>query len=61
TDPQVKKVYFLMLDQNSYIRGINIPKIINSIIEQQINADKFFSLVKNKKIDFSIIYEIRKY
>ena len=61
TDPQVKKVYFLMLDQNSYIRGINIPKIINSIIEQQINADKFFSLVKNKKIGFSIIYEIRKY
>jgi len=50
-----------MLDQNSYIRGINIPKIINSIKEQQINADKFFNLVKNEKIDFSIIYEIRKY
>ena len=28
TDQQVKKVYFLMLDHNSYVRGVNIPKII---------------------------------
>lgn len=61
TDSQVKKVYFLMLDMNSYIEVKNIPKSINSIKEQQIKADKFFNLIQNEKIDFSIIYEIRKY
>ncbi len=50
-----------MLDQNSYIRGVNIPRIINNIKEQQISANKFFNLVKDEKIDFSISYEIRKY
>ena len=61
SDTNVKKVYFLILDQNSYIRGVNIPRIINSIKEQQINAENFFKLVKTENIDFSIIYEIRKY
>ncbi|MFW9943149.1 MAG: hypothetical protein ACFFFT_19075 [Candidatus Thorarchaeota archaeon] len=61
TDPQVKKVYFLMLDHNSYIQGVNIPKTINSIKEQQINVNEFFNLFKNENIEFSIIYEIRKY
>jgi hypothetical protein len=61
TDPQVKKVYFLMLDHYSYIQGVNIPKIINNVKEQQINVDEFFTLVENENIDFGIIYEIRKY
>jgi len=61
TDQQVKKVFFLMLDHNSYIQGANIPRIINGIKEQQINADKFFNLIKNKQLEFNMTYEIRKY
>ncbi|KKK63404.1 hypothetical protein LCGC14_2994640 [marine sediment metagenome] len=61
TDPQVKKVYFLLLDQNSYIKALNVPKIIKNIKEQQINANKFFSLLEEEKIDYSLIYEIIKY
>ena len=61
TDSQVKKIYFLMLDHNSYIKKTNILKTINNIKEQQVNRDDFFNLVQNEKIDFSIIYEIRKY
>lgn len=49
-----------MLDQNSYTEGADIPKIINNIKGQQTNADEFFNLVKNEKLGFSIIYEIRK-
>ena len=61
TDPEIKKVYFLMLDHNSYIIGMNIRKITKNIKEQQIKADGFFNLIKNEKISFNIIYEIRKY
>ncbi len=61
TDSRVKKVYFLMLDQNSYVRGINIPKIIKSIREQQINRENFFNLLKKEKIEYNLIYEIIKY
>ncbi len=61
TDTMVKKVYFLILDHNSYVIGMNVPKIISNIKEQQVNPDRFFQLIKTEKLDFSIIYEIRKY
>ena len=61
TDPEVKKVYFLLLDHTSYIIGKNIPKIINSLTEQQITTDTFFSLVNTEQLNFSTMYEIRKY
>lgn len=61
TDPQVKKVYFLLLNSNSYIIGLNIPKIMKSITEHQLNAATFFDLVNNEQLKFSILYEIRKY
>ena len=58
---EVKKLYYLMLDHNSYIIGMNIPRIIKGVKEQQISTNEFFSLIRNEKLDFSIIYEIRKY
>ncbi len=61
TDLQVKKVYFLLLNSNSYIIDKNITKIMKSITEQQLNGATFFDLVTNEKLKFSILYEIRKY
>ncbi|MFX1494817.1 MAG: hypothetical protein ACFFBZ_11085 [Promethearchaeota archaeon] len=61
TDIMVKKVYFLMLDHNSYVIGMNVPKIISNIKEQRVNPDRFFQLIKTEKLDFNILYEIRKY
>ena len=50
-----------MLDHNSYVIGMNVPKIISNIKEQQVNPDRFFQLIKTENLDFNIIYEIRKY
>ena len=56
TDPLMKKLYFLMLDHNSYIQGVDIPKIIKSIKEIQIAADDLITLIKDEKINFNVTY-----
>ncbi len=59
----VKKVYYLELDQYSYLISTknHIPEIINNIIETTINRTDFFTLLEKKELEFSVLYEIGKF
>ena len=60
---KVKKVYYLELDPSSYLVGIGnkIPEIIKKIKHLEVNRSEFFRLFEDKKIEFSILYEVGKY
>jgi hypothetical protein len=60
---KVKKVYYLELDQYSYLTSTknHIPEIINNIIETTINKTDFFTLLEKQELEFSILYEIGKF
>jgi hypothetical protein len=59
----VKKVYFLELDQDSYTEGAHnkIPEIIKKIEYVKLNRTDFFRLFQAEKISFSTLYEVVKY
>ena len=59
----VKKVYYLELDQFSYLISASkkIPEIINEIKHLKIKRTEFFKLFENQKIEFSTLYEVGKY
>ncbi len=59
----VKKVYYLELDQHSYLISTknHIPVIIKNIKDIRINRTEFFNLIEKEELEFSIIYEIGKF
>ncbi len=59
----VKKVYYLELDQDSYLTNTKnyIPEIINHIKEIRINRTELFTLLEKKELEFSTLYEIGKF
>ncbi len=59
----VKKIFYLELDQDSYIEGAKkrIKEILNNICRLKINRNNFFKLFENEQIKFSTLYEVGKY
>ncbi len=59
----IKKVYYLELDQDSYLIKTknHIPEIINHIKEIRINRTELFTLLEKKELEFSTLYEIGKF
>ena len=59
----VKKIFYLELDQDSYIEGAKnkIPEIIEKINNLKINRTEFFRLFEYEQIKFSTLYEVGKY
>jgi hypothetical protein len=59
----IKKGYYLELDQDSYlIKTKNyIPEIINNIKDIKINRTEFFTLLEKEELEFSTLYEIGKF
>ena len=59
----IKKVYYLELDQDSYLIKTknSIPEIINNIKDIRINRTEFFTLVEKEELKFSTLYEISKF
>lgn len=59
----VKKIYYLELDQSSYTTDINkrIPEMIKNIKPKQVNRSNFFDLFDKEQIEFSTLYEVLKY
>ncbi len=62
-EANVKKIYFLELDQDSYTKEAKnrIPEIIENITDQKVNRTEFFKLFENKQLKFSTLYEVSKY
>ena len=60
---KVKKIYYLELDSDSYLVGISkkIPEIMQKIKHLMVNRSEFFKLFEDKKVEFSILYEVAKY
>lgn len=60
---KVKKIYYLELDQFSYLLSANkkIPEIINDITHVKINRTEFFKFLDEKKLNFSTLYDVSKY
>ncbi len=59
----VKKIFYLELDHESYTEGPKnkILEIIEKIIDLMINRTEFFRLFGNEQIKFSTLYEVGKY
>jgi len=59
----IKKVYYLELDQFSYLISAKnkIPEIINNIKEISIDRTRLFTLLEKEELEFSTLYEITKY
>ncbi len=59
----VKKIYYLELDQSSYLISTKkrISTIIKNIKPKQVNRSVFFDLFDKEKVEFSILYEVVKY
>lgn len=59
----VKKVFYLELDNDSYLTNISsrIPNILKNIRERQINKAELFDLFEKEQVEFSILYEVVKY
>jgi len=59
----VKKVYYLELDESSYLIKTknNIPEIIKNIKETRLNRTEFFSHLEKEELEFNTLYEIGKF
>jgi len=59
----VKKIYYLELDQSSYLISTKkrISIIIKNIKPRQVIRSIFFDLFDKEKIEFSTLYEVVKY
>jgi len=62
-EKNVKKVYYLELNQDSYLIKTkdHIPEIINNIKDIGINRTEFFTLLEKEELEFSTSYEIGKF
>ena len=60
---KVKKILYLELGADSYLVSTSkkIPQIIKKISHLKVNRSEFSKLFEDKKIEFSIIYEVGKY
>lgn len=59
----VKKIYYLELDQDSYtLKTKNeIPEIIKNIKETRVNRTELLVLLEKEELEFSTLYEVGKY
>jgi len=59
----VKKIYYLELDQDSYTEGTTkkIKEILENINHLKIKRTDFFKLFENEQVNFNTLYEVGKY
>lgn len=63
SEVKVKKILYLELGADSYLVSTSkkIPEIIKKIKHLKVTRSDFSKLFEDKKIEFSIIYEVGKY
>lgn len=62
TDNNIKKVFLLLLDQDSYTikTKLRITQILNQIKSKKIKKSEFLGLIEKDQLEFSVFYEIIK-